>query len=329
MKDSYLIDRAIRQIDNIIFKLELDLCGTSILTEAGTNHFIFTPLIAYRAGAKKIFVWLKDTGFGNAENIYKRFIEIATNLNLDISKFEFGINKRPDDHIRQSDIITNLGSVRPINKEFIDKMKPNAVISYMCEAWEIRPQDVDIEYCKQKKNKIAGVWENHPDLLIFNGCGPLSLKVCFEAGLEIYQNKILIISSDKFGSVAEEAFQKCGASEVKTITPELISKQNLETFDIIFVADYSYAEEIIGRNLVDRINELKKISVIHLCGSVDFEFLESEGIHCFPKQNGYSFRMTRTLAYLGSKSVIDLHAAGLKVGQCLFKSIPSNLIQLI
>ena len=38
------------------------------------------------------------------------------------------------------------------------------VISLMYEAWEFRDTDVDLNYCKKNRIKIAGVWENHPDV---------------------------------------------------------------------------------------------------------------------------------------------------------------------
>lgn len=329
MLTDFQVRRAVRQIDRIIDVLKLKLNGTSILTEAGSNYFIFTPLIAYKAGAEKIYVWIKDTSYGTAKEIYTEFIRILQVLNIDQSIFEFGLNTRPPDHIQQADIITNLGSVRPLDKTLIGTLKKGAVISYMCEAWEIRPQDVDIEYCKSAGVKIAGVWENHPDLMIFNGCGPLAVKLCYEAGLEVYQNKILIVSGDKFGQTAAKAFEQTGAAEVRQITPAEVAATDLSYFDFVFVADYSFPGEIFGASTSEQLGGLKNNMVIHLCGCVDYTYLTANGIECYPKQTGHPFRMTRTLAHLGSKPVIELHAAGLKVGECLYRGKENNLIQPI
>jgi hypothetical protein len=326
MQSDFEIFRAKKLAQLSVEKLGLDLENISVLTEAGSNYFIYTSLIAYYAGAQKIFVWIKDSPYGKAEDICNELLRILNVLNIERSVFDIKINERESRHIEQADIITNLGFIRPIDKNFIDQMKTSAVISYMCEAWEQRQEDVDAEYCKRKNIPVAGVWENHPALLIFNGCGPLSAKLCFEAGLEIYQNKILIVSSDKFGKAAAQTFSSIGAITT-VIDPAEIIHTDLNAFDIVFVADYTYKEVIIGKNIEHKLEQLKNCAVVHLCGMVDYDLLKKNAVFCYPTENGRSFRMTRTLAHLGLKPVIDLHAAGLKVGECLFKKTSSDLVQ--
>jgi hypothetical protein len=326
---SFEIYRAQKLIGSVINKLELDLKDLKILTEAGSNYFSYSPLIAYYAGASKIFVWIKDTSYGAAIDIQMHFETILKNLKIKNDKFEFALNERPVEHIETADIITNLGFVRPIDHNFLRHMKKDAVVSYMCEAWEIRDGDVDINYCKERNIKIAGVWENHPDLMIFKGCGNLSIKLCLEAGLEVYLNKILILSSDKFGQTAYNAFLSVGAEEVKIRKPEEANEIDYTEYDIVFVADYTYKEEILGKNNFNKLAELKNVAIVHLCGSVDYEWLNAQQIYCYPQQQGYHSRMTKTLAHLGLKPVVDLHTAGMKVGECLYKNKNSEFIQLL
>ena len=66
-----------------------------------------------------------------------------------------------------------------------------------------------------------------------------------------------------------------------------------------------------------------------MCGLLDLEEARSLQIPVFPFQNGYARRMTRTLAHLGAKPIIDLHAAGLKVGENLYKDINTDLMQVM
>jgi hypothetical protein len=325
----FSIVRAEKLIRQIVKLLNLRLDNLTVLTEAGSNYFIFSSLIAYYANAAKIFVWIKDTNYGLAKEIEEELKSIIKLLNLDLSRFEFALNKRPSSHIRSADIITNLGVIRPIDRNFLNQLKVGAVVSYMCEGWEVRPDDVDLDFCKNKGIKIAGVWENHPDLMIFNGCGPLAVKLCFEAGLEVYQNRILIISADKFGQTAAESFKKIGASSVKISKPTEINQVNFSDFDLIFVADYSFEGEILGHNVKERLPEFKNTAIVHLCGGVDYKFFENSGITCYPHQQGFRFRMTKTLAHLGLKPVIDLHASGLKVGECLYNNQESDLVQFL
>jgi hypothetical protein len=329
MRSRFELLRAEKLIKEAIQKVQLDLRGLSVLTEAGSNYFVYTPLIAYYAGVRELYIWIKDTKYGKAMDIHRDLLDMTRHLGIDDSVFNFALNQRPEQHIIKADIVTNLGFIRPIDKDFIKLLQRSAVVSYMCEAWEIRPTDVDIDFCKQRNIPVAGVWENHPELLIFDGCGLLSLKLCFEAGLEIYQNNILVISSDKFGAVASKAFKKAGAGSVELVRPQEVDSVDLSKYDLLFVADYSYEKEIVGKHLQPQIDQLKSCAVIHLCGSVDYGWLEKEGIFCFPEVDGQSFRMTKTLAHLGLKPLIDLHTAGLKVGESLFNKSENELIQLI
>lgn len=320
--------RAKKIILKNVSRLEIDLSQRTVLTEVGSNQFIFTPLIAYFSGASKILVWVSDSKYGYANQIKKIFFTLLSSLRIDSSRFEFSLNAKNDNHIRQADIVTNLRAIRPIDEAFIGKLKNTAVISYMCEAWEARPGDVDIEYCKQRKIKIGGVWENHPDLMIFDGCGALSIKLAHEAGFEVYQNNILVVSSDKFGTVASAAFRNLGAA-VQLTAPENINKYRLTDYDFIFVADYTYPDEIIGSSFIQSLPETNLVSIVHLCGSVNVPLLVEKGIKCYPAETGHSFKMTRTLGHLGIKPVLDLYSAGFKVGECLYKNIPSDLIQAL
>jgi hypothetical protein len=327
MLTAFEVKRAAKLIRDIVGKLDLELKGLSVLTEAGSNYFIFTPLIAYYAGSKKVYVWIKDTSYGPAKDIRLEFERIIGVLNIEPAFFEFALNERPQEHIQGAEIITNLGFVRPLDKAFLSALNDKAVVSYMCEAWELRPGDVDLPFCKEHNIKIAGVWENHPDLMIFKGCGALSVKLCMEAGLEVYQNNILVISSDKFGKTAAEAFLSAGAADVQVIEPKLSGKIDFSPFDIVFIADYSFQEEILGAGTGHGVNGLSHCAVVHLCGAVDYKYLQQKGIYCYPAQQGFHSRMTRTLAHLGLKPVIDLHAAGMKVGELLYKNEQNELIQ--
>lgn len=327
MRSEFEINRSIKIINEAIKLLSLNLKNRTVLTEAGSNYFIYTPFIAYLAGAEKVFVWIKDSPYGLAEYIKNEFCYIADFLQIPLNSFDFALNNRSESHVSSANIITNLGAIRPINKEFIDLMGKNSVISYMCESWEIRPNDVDISYCKSLNIPIAGVWENHPSLQIFDACGTLALKLCFEAGLEIYQNNILVVSSDKFGVVAANAFTSLRASKVEIIRPEQIDDYDLSIFDLIFIADYKYDKEIINNRLEFKIGQLKYCAIVHLCGVVDYEWLNNNEIFCYPTKNGQAFRMTQTLAYLGLNPLIKLHTAGLKVGELLWYTKTNELVQ--
>jgi len=54
--------------------------------------------------------------------------------------------------------------------------------------------------------------------------------------------------------------------------------------------------------------------VIAFAGGVDATALGRVGLQCIPREGSAPRRMGRTLADLGPRPVVDLHAAGLKVG---------------
>ncbi len=228
-------------------------------------------------------------------------------------------------NIKNSDIITNLGFVRPINKDDIDKMKPSAVIPYMCEAWEVRDGDVDIDYCREKGIKVMGTNENYTGLDVFNFSGSLALKMLFDAGIEVYKSNIVILSNDKFGNVIFNSLVNAGANVIllKELTRENIDY--LHGADALMVADYTSEKYFIGKNNVlltgERLKRLSPhVTVIQFAGLVDTNDLIENNINYYPEYTVGSFRMGKTLAYLGPKPIIDLHCAGLKVGELMHRN---------
>ncbi len=316
----------------MVKKLNLNLTGFTIITEVGSGYFIYTPIIAAVAGAKRVYAWTKDTPYGKGKDIINECEGILSELALK-NIVKYSNNKRPVSQIKEADIITNLGHVRPLNEDLLKFVKKKCVIPIMCEAWETRNSDIDVEYCKSKKIMIAGTWENHPDLKIFNGCGPLAVKMALEEGFEVYQNNIFVWSGDHFGDVISASFKKFGAGKV--ILSNKLSDLYLyaKELDFIFFCDYKEKREIIGNNGFIDMLKIKKLNpelgIIHLYGKIDSEYLRRHKFIVYPNKPGFASIMTKTLAHLGPTPIIKLHAAGLKVGELLLKEKPSKLIQHI
>lgn len=328
------INRALKIIQQVIGKLNLNLQGKTVLTEVGSGLFIYTPIIALMAGAEKVFAWTKDTPYGNADDIIETCKSILKIVSISDDKIVFSKNERPVEHIQQANIITNSGHIRPLDKSFLEHVNPaNTVIPLMYEKWELRHSDIDIDYCLANHIKVAGTWENHPDLKIFDYCEQLILKICFEAGYEIAQNKIIIWSDDHFGALAERGFKSLGASNVIKTTDLNVLYENVSQADFIFFCDYLSKRNLIGIAAeidLDRIIKINNsIGIVHLSGSIDNDDVKKKNISIYPDQKGYPVRMTFTLAHLGLTPVLHLQAAGLKVGELLYKNIPSELVQII
>ncbi|MEJ5197352.1 MAG: hypothetical protein WHX53_00370, partial [Anaerolineae bacterium] len=98
-----------------------------------------------------------------------------------------------------ADIITNLGFVRPIDAAAVAAMKPTAVVPLMCEGWEIRPGDVDLEACRARGIPVIATNEDYPGLEVFAYSGWLALKMLFDAQIEVHKSRLAVVSGDKFG----------------------------------------------------------------------------------------------------------------------------------
>jgi hypothetical protein len=326
------IYRTKKIIDAIISDLQIDLSGFTILTEAGSNLFAFTPIIAAMCNAKKVYAWTRDSSHGKAEYIIENCKKIERLYDVP-EVITYSANERPVPHVEEADIITNLGFVRPLNADFLSHLKAGTVVAAMCELWEVRDQDIDINYCKLKNLTVAGTWENCPPLEIFNSCGPLAIKLAMEAGFEVFKNRIIVWSDDEFGKVITAAFKIIGANDVIMTTDCNTLYQSISNVDFIFLCDYSEQSAILGKEGLFDINKIKalnpSVGFVHLYGKIDSAFVKNHDLKLFPVKDGFASTMSYTLAHLGPLPIIQLHAAGLKVGECLIKNLQHQLLQKI
>jgi len=309
-----------------LFNLELD--DLTVLTEAANGHFFITPIIAAMAGANVIAV-TKDSIYGKKEEVQSFVKKKARQFKVDNKiLFVFDPKSRNNpltkDHISSSDIITNSGFLRPLDKLFLQAIKPQTVIAGMCENWEIRSVDINLQECRGKNIHVVAVNEQSELLDIFRYVGYLAMKMIFECSLAVYLNKFLIVSTDKFGDTIADILNLNGAKT--KIVPTLSAP--IPRVNAIIIADCTSNETIAGKENYLTINKIKSMNpkplLIHIAGKVNFPFLEKNGIQCFPKKHGRAKTMSETLAYLGIKPVIELHTAGLQAANIVFKDIASG-----
>lgn len=300
------------------------------MTEVGSNNYLYTPIIPLLAGADKVIAWTADTRYGKAADITKEVMEVATDCGV-ADKLTIRQNERPTDDIKAADVLTNSGFLRPLDEEFISHISQHAVIPLMYEKWELRESDVDVYACQKYGIRLAGTWENHPDIKVFSGVGPLAVKLAQESGFEVYGNDIIIWSDDHFGEETETCFKNFGARSVlRTTKPEELIN-NITQADFIYICDYheqrSFFKEIFDIKQLAKLNPT--LGIVHLYGDIDPETVKSAGWSIYPDKKGHAEQMTETLAYLGLTPVINLQTAGFKVGECLLSSEKHKLVQKI
>jgi len=310
-------------VEQAISTFSLNLQGLSVLTEAATGYYMLTPLIAAMAGAVRVYALTRDSRFGKAEDVYNLTMNMAAEWNVD-NKIEI-FTDRDDERVGKADIVTNLGFVRPLDASFLRKLKKNAVIPLMWETWEYRAKDLDYEECKRLSIPVLGTDEHHPDLRIFEYIGHLALKLLFEAEIEVFLSNIVVFGRGEFADNTRKTLKAAGArvDYLQTHEDIIIERDKvfhcLEKSDAIVVIDHHSREELIGPkgkiSVEDIVSINSGLTVVHICGAVSQTSLQEQGVKCWPQCFAPFGHMSVGADYLGPKPLIDLHTAGLRIGE--------------
>src|SRR4051794_36616805 len=220
------------------------------------------------------------------------------------------------------DIITNSGALRPIDEELIALTGPRGVVSVMYEAWELRPEDIDLAACRRHGVPVAGVNEDWDELAIFRSCGALAVKLCHEAGLEIAGNTLVLLADAHYGPVIEQALAALHA-EVHWVAAEAVDPGLLQRADGVIVADYYAEAPVVGGSGALSIDSFLEAGsspcVVQVVGPSAVGELVAAGFSVHPPVPTRPRQMAATLSHLGPRPVTYLLAAGLKVGELLWR----------
>jgi hypothetical protein len=303
---------------DVITTLALDLSGLTVLTEAGSGLYALTPALAALGGAERVIAVTRDSRHGRADDNAR-----AASMFADLC----GIHERlsvvtelSPSVISSADIVTNLGFVRPIDADFVASMKPDAAIALMCESWEVRSADVDLAACQRRGILAMGTNEDHPAARVFDYCGILGIRLLLDAGFEVLGTRVLVVGRDRFAPVVAEALTRAGAvvDTVRSLDrPAIVNR--LADAEVLLLADYGDDVMIVAENGVltpaDLAPHAATLTLVQFAGGIDAPALRSAGIVVSPADTAPPRRMAQTLATLGPRPVLTLHAAGLKVGE--------------
>lgn len=320
--------RCYRLIQQALKKFNLNLSGLKILTEAATGYYILTSIIAALAGADKVYALTKDSKYGTIEEVKKTTLSLANRWDIG-QKIDI-ILSRCDERIGEADIVTNLGFMRPIDKELISRLKETAVIPLMFETWEFRKEDVDLAECKRRGIPVLGTNEHAPELDTFSYIGPLAIKLAFELDIEVIHSNVVVVGGGAFGESTVKAFKQLGAN----VTNIQVNKgdrlddnwvlDEVAKSDLLVFVEHVCRDLLVGTNGQLSLGTLLQInpsiSIVHIAGFVDGNAIEQSQIPHRPKKIGSLGYMSITTDYLGPKPLIDLHTAGLKVGEAMARA---------
>lgn len=318
-------NRAKKLILDTINNLNLNLTGMRVLTEAGSGSFIVTPFIAALAGAEVVYVVVKDSPYGTKEEICDYVNEMISALHINANLL--CIIDNPILIASNVNIVTNLGFVRPITKDLISKLPDDSAIPLMWETWELRDEDIDLKSCVEYEVPILGTKETDERLNIFRYVGMTVVKLLMEQNIEVYKSNIVVISSGEYLNEIEKVLINNGAN-IYIYNPFVFhgDKKGLEQFvktcDAVVIAEQQSQENLISEKHIhiDWINN-DLVKLIHVAGVLDYTLLDSRNIKKYPEKKVNYGYMTVTTDYVGVRPVIELHTAGLKVGQALVEGM--------
>jgi len=323
--------RCKKLIFDSIKSIGLNLEGKVVLTEAATGYYALMPSIAAIAGAEKVLALTRNSRYGTEKKACEETMQFAEHCNID-QKIDV-LFSRDDPRIRQADIVTNSGFVRPINNTLLSLLKPTVVIPLMFETWEFRPEDIDILECRKRNIPVLGTNEHHPELNIFQYVGIIAVKLLLEIDIEIFNSILIIIGNGEFSTITNTILTKLGAktyiissdNKDRLIFPQDI----LRNADAIIIAEHQNKNDLICNNSLISPSALKQfapgITVIHICGNINTNILKSEGIVIYPDRVAPVGYMSVATDYVGPLPLIRLFTAGLKVGQVLSDNVTKGL----
>lgn len=301
-------------------RLSLNLEGIVVATEAGTGPYLYSSLGAALAGAEQVIAVAPDSAYATHSDISRAIQERVSSWGL--RKNTVSVVKSREELPQGVDLFMNLGFLRPLDDLVLSRASPGAVVSYMCEAWEFRPGDLDLDYCRSRGISVAGVNEDYAGFGVFSSCGQLALKLLFEAGIEVAGSRICVLSDDPFGDVIEKAILANSGEVLRVRNASSMELSQAAVLDAVLVCSYSGSDnvlEALGFSYGALASLNPELKFVQFAGVIDVPAIQQAGLGIYPVENLKPYRMSRTLSYLGDRPVLALHSLGMKVGELLYR----------
>ena len=324
--------RARRICERCIDELELDLRGLTVYTEAASGHYLYTPLLCALAGGDAVFALARTSNFGRRDDVRRATVALAREWGV-AERVRVCFDKSPDD-VSASDIITNTGFVRPIDATMIGWMKPTAVVPLMWETWEAREADVDFRACRAKGILVLGTREDRAPHSLYPYGGFAALKLLFELGVEGYRTRVVLLGTGVMAASIDETFKRLGiqtdwfgagdgaARPYEDLAPHWAAHG--QDCDVLLLAEHTTPRQLVGSSgwltVDDLVGVNRTVRVGVIAGQADFRRLRARGLWIVPEQPRPFGYMSFQPDVLGPKPVLELHAAGVKVGEAMARA---------
>lgn len=309
--------RLVTLMQAAIQRCQLDLSGGIVFTEAASDSYVVTPVLAAMAGAKHVYALTRSTPYATSEIVGGQTLELARSAGVQ-RRIEV-IMRKDRKVIAEADIVTNSGHVRPIGAEMIAWMKSTAVIPLMYEAWEFRPEDVDLASCREHGIVVAGTNERHPAVDVFSFLGVMAVKLLVDAGVAVCGSQILLLCNNAFGPFIERGLLGVGAG-VDTVE-NLRGVANGKIYDAILVALRPQPGPVLTAADAATIGRCWPGAVVgQFWGDFERSPFMAVGVPVWPPVVPPPGHMGILPSAIGPEPVVRLQAGGLKVGELLWRA---------
>jgi hypothetical protein len=308
-----------RLINHLIDRIALNLKGLVVFTEAASGPYLWTPLLAACAGAERVYALAADSSMHRAADV-----EASTAAEADALGVADRVRVvRSKEALGEADVVTNTGPLRPIDAATIDALKPTAVVPLMWESWELMPGMVDLEAARRRGVLVLGTDERSAEIDMRPWSGELALRLLAELGVEPAGASVLVLGRQEIlGVPMAQRLAQAGADVVSLEAPYDGLAEHFERrgarYDALVVVEHHDSAPLVAPagalppDLVARVNPGLRVGVV--AGAVDAEALRLHGISVFPERIAPPGVMSFQAASLGPRPVLELYAAGLKVG---------------
>jgi len=305
----------------------LNLNNYSILLPASPKEPALLAVIAAMAGAKNIYV--KTNKISVKDNIAKT----ATELGFENIKCVDNITR---DLFSEINIVVKGGEIDNIDGAFLNQLNKKSVITLFPENLDFTDtENIDLEAFNKEKASVIGIDPEDKNLNLYKYFSHILLKRCYEAGLDVYKSRLLLVGH---GSLLDSSLQLLKAAgaivysyNIQASIDQAFLLKRLPELDAIIVMDYPQtSKQVIGSKGAISISDIVDLcpyaKIIHFSGKLEENSLNLGKIKCLPAeitQNSINLNIQE----LGKNGLVEIATACIKVADNLIKS-RANTMQI-
>jgi hypothetical protein len=321
--------RLVALMRRAIAAIGLDLSGMTVLTEAASGAYGVTAVIAAMAGTKRVLAFTRASRYGSVSEVTRWTSQLADAAGIS-DRIDI-IEELSPAILRNVDIVTNSGHLRPLTAALIDLLPASAVIALMFEAWEFRDGDIDLQACQKRGIPVVGINEQHPAVDVFSFLGPLCAKLLHSGGLAVYRNRIALVCDNGFAKPIMRGLTGLGAHVDVFFN---VAAVRLDEWDAVVVALLPTREPRVGhaecRHLAAVIP--REAIIVQFWGDIDQHAISSHNLNIWPTQPPDAGHMAVLLSEIGPEPIVRLQTGGLRAAEWVRRGgavSPEGFAQLV